>query len=177
MTKTNLHITIIFTVFFLSLNLISQNREQKIVFSPIDRISDLLYNSENNIKVISILDTDNSVALKRLDQFAAKYEEKNVTFIAITDGLNDSISNAIKNEFVHYQHLPENENKKIFNTYQTGKYKIFPIHIILNKEGKIIYKKKGSVNNIEEKLSKRIDKSLNLYGKEAKLQKLQYTVR
>ncbi len=56
-------------------------------------------------------------------------------------------------------------------------YKVFPIYIIINKDGKIIYKKKGATNNIEDKLAKRIDKLLETKGKDIESKKVQYTVR
>jgi len=167
----------IFLVFFLSFNLISQNNKQNITFSSLDNPSYWTSNSSNNLKVISILDNDHIVQLKKLDQFAAKYKNRNVTFIIVTDKLNDSLYNSIKNEITHYQHLSKNGNLEVFNTYQTGMYKIFPMHLIVDKEGKIIYKKKGTSNNIKGKLAKRIDKMLDNDGKETKPEELQYTIR
>ena len=61
------------------------------------------------------------------------------------------------------------ENDKIFNTHQTGMYKVFTIYIIIDREGDIIYKKKGVTNNIESNLAKRIDKLLENYGKNNEL--------
>lgn len=136
-----------------------------------------MQNIENNIKVISILDTDNYKELKKLDHFAAKYKNRNVTFIVITDKSNDSLYNLNKEGIRYYQFLSENENRKNLNTYQTGMYKVFPTHIVINKEGEIIYKKKGIANNIEDKLSKRIDKLLEMHGKEIIQNELQISVR
>lgn len=164
-------------VFFLSFNLISQVKNQWIIDSSIKGEQFEINNVNNKIKVISILNPDNSDNWKRIDQFAEIYQYKNVSFIAITDKLNDSLSSSIKGEYNYYQHLSAIENKKVFNTHQTGMYKVFPIYIIINKDGKIIYKKKGATNNIEGKLAKRIDKLLVMYGKEIKTQELRYSVR
>jgi len=162
-------------VFFLSFNLISQVKNQLITDLSAGKQHFEINNSNDNIKVISILNPDNSDNWKRIDQFAKKYQHKNISFIAVTDQLNDSLSNSIKGEY--YQHLSAIENKKVFNTHQTGMYKVFPIYIIINKDGKIIYKKKGTTNNIEGKLAKRIDKLLETNGKDIETQKVQYTVR
>ena len=62
---------------------------------------------------------------------------------------------------MHYQYLPETENERTFNKYQTGAIKIFPIQIITNQQGKVYYIKKGNTKNIKHKLSKRIDKILS----------------
>lgn len=177
MTKKNLNIITIFTIIFLSLNLFSQSRKQIFTISPTDNQYNRMQNIENNIKVISILDTDNYKELKKLDHFAAKYKNRNVTFIVITDKSNDSLYNLNKEGIRYYQFLSENENRKNLNTYQTGMYKVFPTHIVINKEGEIIYKKKGIANNIEDKLSKRIDKLLEMHGKEIIQNELQISVR
>ncbi|MCK5638527.1 MAG: redoxin family protein [Flavobacteriaceae bacterium] len=177
MIKTNLNIAMIITVFFISLNLISQSRIQAVTISYNAKTSHWLNSKDNNIQVISILGTKNIAELKKLDQFAEKYGSKNVSFIAITDKQNDSLNNLIKDEIKNYQYLSKNDNLKVFNTYQTGMFKVFPIHVIINNEGKIIYKKKGNSNNIENKLAKRIDKLLDQYGKETNSVELQYTVR
>jgi len=164
-------------VFFLSINLISQVKNQLIIDSSIKGQQFDINNVNKNIKVISILNPDNSDNWKRIDRFAEIYQYKNVSFIAVTDKLNDSLSNSIKSEHNHYQHLSAIENKKVFNTHQTGMYKVFPIYIIINKDGKIIYKKKGATNNIEGKLAKKIDKLLETNGEDIELQKVQYTIR
>ncbi len=177
MTKSNLHITMIFMVFFLSFNLISQVKNQWIIDSSIKGQQFEINKANNNIKVISILNPDNSDNWKRIDQFAEIYQYKNVSFIAITDKLNDSLSSSIKGEYNYYQHLSAIENEKVFNTHQTSMYKVFPIYIIINKDGKIIYKKKGATNNIEGKLAKRIDKLLETNGEDIEFQKVQYTIR
>ena len=36
-------------------------------------------------------------------------------------------------------------------------YKVYPMHIIIDPEGKISYKRKNALKNIEAKLVKRID--------------------
>jgi len=179
MTITNPNIKMILLALFLSLNSVSsQGIDQNVVYNSSSKSTSHWVNSTNsNIKIISILNENHSAELKKLDHFAAKYKNSNVSFIAVTDKLSDSLSNAIKKEILYYKHLSKNENLKVFNTYQTGMYKVFPIHIILDKEGKIIYKKKGSSNNIEDKLAKRIDRLLDIYGEGSNPEKPEYTVR
>lgn len=164
-----------FTVFFLSFTLISQNRNT--VFTSLNYSNKQADIINDNLKIISIIDETSMTELKQLDQFASKYRNKNITFIAVTDNLNDSLHISCKDKLQYYQYLSENDNRKILNTYQTGMYKVFPIHVILNKEGKIIYKKKGSTENIRGKLAKRIDKLLNSYPKNSLTQEIEYTIR
>ena len=167
----------IFLVFFMSFNLISQVKNQLIPDLSDAKQQLELNNSKNNIQVISILNPDNSDNWERIDHFAGKYQHKNVSFIAVTDKFNNSLNSSIKDKYNYYQHLSAIENDEIFNTHQTGMYKVFPIYIIIDREGEIIYKKKGATNNIESKLAKRIDKLLKIYGKNNELKVLQYTVR
>ena len=161
----------------MSFNLIAQVNNQLISDLSDVKQQLVINNSNNNIQVISILNPNNSENWKRIDHFAEKYQHKNVSFIAITDKFNDSLNSSIRGEYNYHQHLSSIENDKIFNTHQTGMYKVFPIYIIINKEGEIIYKKKGATNNIESKLAKRIDKLLETYGKNNDREVLQYTVR
>ncbi len=135
------------------------------------------YQNNNAIKVISILDTNDPVALKSMDAFAEKYKDQNIAFIAITDKSYKDLEAALKGEISNYQYLSDNDNKKVFNTYQTGMYKVFPIHIILNKEGEVIFKKKGTVSNIESKLARRIDKLLLNDSDQSNSKEIQYTIR
>ncbi len=127
--------------------------------------------------IISIFDYKNLDEIKKLDKLAEKYTDRNVTFISVIDNLNDDMVNSIKKQVLYYQHLSKVENKRVFNTYQTGMYKVFPMHVVLNKKGEVTYKKKGAVNNIEDKLAKRINRLLNTNFNEIKTQELQYTSR
>ena len=161
----------------MSFNLIAQVNNQLISDLSDAKQQLELNNSKNNIQVISILNPGNSDNWKKIDHFAEKYQHKNVSFIAITDKFNDSLNSSIRGEYNYYQHLSAIENEKVFNTHQTGMYKVFPIYIIINREGEIIYKKKGATNNIESKLAKRIDKLLEIYEKNNELKVLQYTIR
>lgn len=169
-------------VLFLSLNMISQVHFNNDSFTTTKNTNFDIHNlnnyqNNNAIKVISILDTNDPAALKKMDAFAEKYKDQNIAFIAITDKSYENIAAAYKYEISNYQYLSDNDNKKVFNTYQTGMYKVFPIHIILNKEGEVIFKKKGIVSNIEDKLARRIDKQLKTDNKKVKLTEFQYTIR
>lgn len=166
-----------FVAIFISINIIAQNNNQRITFSSNENTYELMNYSEENIIVISIFNIKDPVEIKVLDKLAENYYNDNVTFIAITDKLSDSIVNLVKSKTSHYHHLAKEENNRVFNIYQTGTYKVFPMQIILNKEGKVVYKKKGKTNHIDEKLAKRINKLLDIDSNAINNQELQYTSR
>jgi hypothetical protein len=86
-----------------------------------------------------------------------------VHFVAITDKVNSNAKKVIDSHTLHYTQLPQKLNHQVFNTYQTSMMKIFPIHIIVDGDGGVVYKKKGRSNSIDEKLDKKIDKLLKKY--------------
>ncbi len=175
--KLNLQTVFMYIAILLSVNTIAQKEIQELTFSSLEKKYDSYLDIDENVVVISILDPKYPNKLKKLDQLAEKYKNTKVTFIAITDEINDSISNSFKHQLVHYQHKTKKENEIIFNRFQTGMFKVFPMQIILNKEGKIIYKKKGPTNNIEDKLTKRIDKLLSPNSFKFKNLEPQYTLK
>ncbi len=147
------HKTIVKTIMlFICLNVIGQIKTNKL----------LQHDKNNEIKIISIIDINNPVEIKNLDLLAEKYKRYNIEFIAITDEINDSISYSLKNQLLHYKFVKKTENERIFNSYQTGMFKVFPMQVILNKSGEITYIKKGTTKSIDKKLAKRIDKLLIL---------------
>lgn len=156
--KYNLHIVFVLVAFFLTINIVGQNKN---ITSPLSNNKYELMNiSKDTIVIISILNLIDIDKIQKLNDLAKKYKNKNVIFIIVTDdNLNNSKTNSSKNQ--HLRFLSKDENNKVFNTYQTGVYKVFPIYIILNKYGKMIYKKKGIINNIEKKLAKRINRLLD----------------
>jgi len=144
----------------LSMNIFAQNKDVKTEVSPLLNGSFQFNNFRDQLIVISIINTDDSNEISHLDRLAKKYQASNVVFIAITDEANDSVVNSLKYQLTHYQYLSEKENERVFNKYQTGVFKIFPLQIITNQNDEIHYIKKGSTKNIEGKLSKRLDKLL-----------------
>ncbi|WP_299526641.1 hypothetical protein [uncultured Lutibacter sp.] len=158
--KLNMQIISMLIVIFLSVNIYGQNRLQKLAMSSFDNNKESMYDSKENIIVISIVDFQNPNEFENLNKLAKKYKNDNVQFIAVTDKIDDNEFNLLKVQLSHYKYLSKDENEKVFNMYQTNMFKVFPIQILINANGKMKYKKKGRANNIEDKLSKRIDRFL-----------------
>jgi hypothetical protein len=158
-------------ILFLSINIFAQNKDVKPDVSPFVNERFKLSNFSDQIIVVSIINPNNREEISNLDELAKKYQSSNVVFIAITDDeANDSVVNSLKYQLTHYQYLSEKENERVFNKYQTGVFKIFPLQIVTNKKDEIYYIKKGSTKNIEGKLSKRLDKLLLAKAKQSTLQ-------
>ncbi len=158
--KTYFHYNINLVILFLSINIFAQNKNVKPEASPLLNESFKFNNFSDQIIVISIINPNNKEEISNLDELAKNYQSSNVAFIAITDEANDSVVCSLKYQLTHYQYLPEKENERVFNKYQTGIFKIFPLQIVINQKDEIHYIKKGSTKNIEGKLSKRLDKLL-----------------
>ncbi len=175
--KTNLHIVILSLSFFLSTNIHAQSKDQEVELSSFVNKNELLNNFKENVTVISIFDLENLNEIKELDKLAEKYKNRNVTFVSVIDEINNKLDNTLYNSMLNYKYLSKEENKRIFNKYQTGMYKTFPIHIIINKTGEVVYKKKGTTNNIDQKLAKRIDRLLDTQKNEYISHQFQYSSR
>jgi len=154
-------------ILILSVNIYAQNKDAKLEVSPIENESFKFNNISDQIIVISIVNPNNREEISNLDELAKKYQSSNVAFIAITgDEANDSVVNSLKYQLTHYRYLSVKENARVFNKYQTGVFKIFPLQIVTNQKGEIHYIKKGRAKNIDDKLSKRLDKLLLTKTKE-----------
>ena len=153
--KLNLQIIVICITFFSFINILAKIKIPKKTLVSIENRDQLMNGHEGRITIFSIFDVEDEVEIKKLDRLAEKYN--NVVFIAVTDEINDSICNSLKAKLLHYHFLLREENDRIFNTYQTGMFKVFPIHILINTNGKVKYVRKGKTNKIEQKLAKRID--------------------
>ena len=116
-----------------------------------------IYAPSNKIIVLNIWNTKFPDEIKVLNTLVEKYKNDNVVFVAITDEDEDIVELFLENHIFNYQHLNGAEGEKIYNNFQTGVYKVYPQHIILDQNGKINYKRKNTVKNIEAKLIKRID--------------------
>jgi hypothetical protein len=148
-------------ILFLSINIFAQNKDAKPDVSPFVNERFKLSNFSDQIIVVSIINPNNREEISNLDELAKKYQSSNVAFIAVMgDEANDSVVNSLKYQLTHYQYLSEKENERVFNKYQTGVFKIFPLQIVTNQKDEIHYIKKGRTKNIEGKLSKRLDKLL-----------------
>lgn len=175
--KSNIQYISILIVVFLSIDSLAQNKRVK-PFVASSNIENVFFNTfQNDIIIISIINPENHQEIAKLDELASRYKSSGLRFIAITDEVNDSIVNSLKYELIHYQYLSSEENERVFNNYQTGNFKVFPMQIIINSEGEIEYMKKGATKNIEEKLAKRIDKLLMQTADKIYGQELQYTMK
>ena len=175
--KSNVQYIELLIVVFLSINSLAQNKRLK-PFTASSNIENVFFNTfQNDIIIISIIDPENHKEIAKLDELASRYQSNNVRFIAITDEVNDSIVNSLKYELIHYQYLSSEENERVFNKYQTGNFKVFPMQIITNPRGEIDYVKKGATKNIEQKLAKRIDKLLMQTPDNINEQELEYTMK
>ena len=175
--KPNLHINIAIIALLLSVSISAQIKDQNLSYTSFDNNYKQINSIKEKIVVISIFDPDNSNELKKMNELARIYKNSNISFISVSDNLNSNLDKSLKKQILHYQHLSKDENERVFNKYQTGMYKVFPMHIILNKEGEVTYKKKGKRKNIEGKMAKRIDRLLDAYLIAVKSQELKYTSR
>ena len=117
----------------------------------------LLDDYKGNIVVISILNVKSLHEIKELNKLVERYKGKKVTFIAISDG-DKSVKMAIDSNSFQFKYIQnEEESEKIFNKYQTGMFKAYPMHIILNEEGKTVFKKQKTIENINKKFIKKLD--------------------
>ena len=175
--NSNAQNIIMLIVVFLSINSLAQNK-RLIPFAASSNIENVFFNAlQNDIIIISIINPENHQEIAKLDELASRYQSNGVRFIAITDELNDSIVNSLKYELIHYQYLSSEENERVFNNYQTGNFKVFPMQIITNSIGEIDYLKKGATKNIEQKLAKRIDKLLMQTPVKINQQEFEYTMK
>ncbi len=169
--KTHFFYYINLVMLCLSINIFAQNKYVKPEVAPLLNESFKFNNFSDQIIVVSIINPNNREEISNLDELAKKYQSSNVVFIAITDDeANDSIVNSLKYQLTHYQYLSEKENERVFNKYQTGVFKIFPLQIVTNQKDEIQYIKKGSTKNIGGKLSRRLDKLLLAKPKQSTLQ-------
>ncbi|HHC80462.1 MAG TPA: hypothetical protein ENK46_11310 [Flavobacteriia bacterium] len=111
------------------------------------------------IIVINIWDPNKPQEIEILNQLVEKYKGKKVQFIAITDRISTEI--ATSSSVFKYQHLAGEEAEKLFNKYQTGMFKTYPIHIILDKERRVVFKKQRITKNIDKKIAKKLDALLS----------------
>lgn len=175
--RQSVHIFITLTAIMLSLNGFSQEEVGDMNLVSYDENFTWVENGNEQIIVISIIDLNNHQEIEELDLLAKEYNSNNISFLAITDDIPENISVNLKKQLFHYKYLSKSDNERIFNMYQTGMYKIFPMHIVLNKEGEVYYKSKGSHNKMDEKLSKRIDRLMQIEADYTKSEHLQYTSR
>ena len=155
--KLNLHTTFLYIAFFLFTNVYAQNSYQDVNFSLVNNEIFSLDQLKGNVVVINIYNPSYPNSNKIPHEIVARYKNEKVVFLTITDNPYKSSIAFSENNAINYQTMKGDEAERIFNTYQTSMFKVFPIHVIIDQEGKVSYKRKGTVKNIENKISKKID--------------------
>jgi len=90
-----------------------------------------------------------------LNKLVQKYSNENVVFISATPNTETELKEFLKKKKFEYTQVPGVDTKTIFSPFPG-----WPIHIVLNRDGVIQFFALGKQNNIEEKLSESLDKSL-----------------
>ena len=130
----------------------------------------------NKIIVLNIWNTKFPDEIVRLNELKEKYKDDDVVFLAITDEDKNKVDEFLETHPFSYDQLIGSEGEKIFNLFQTGMYKVYPIHIIIDRNGKVSFKRKSVVKNIETKLAKKIDLLLdNNYDRNLRSSSSEYT--
>ena len=111
----------------------------------------------NSIIVINIWNTEKPDEIHKLNKLAEKYRNEEILFLAVTDEGKEKVAMFLQEIDFQYEQLSGTEGEKVFNQFQKGMYKEFPIHVIIDQEGEISYKKKNSIKRIEQKMTKKID--------------------
>jgi hypothetical protein len=144
-------------VFFVLLILALSNQvmAQKGDYMPVLR--EHIVASNNKIIVLNIWNTKFPDEIVRLNELKEKYKNDDVVFLAITDEDKNEVHEFLETHPFSYDQLIGLEGEKIFNLFQTGMYKVYPMHIIIDQSGKVSFKRKNLVKNIETKLAKKID--------------------
>lgn len=139
-------------------------------------LNENIFSPSDKIVVLNIWNTKFPDEIKVLNNLVEKYKNDNVVFVAITDEDEEIVELFLKTHVFNYQHLNGLEGEKIYNNFQTGVYKVYPQHIIIDQNGKVSYKRKNPVKNIEAKLVKKIDLLLtNNYDKDLRKRSDDYT--
>jgi len=90
-----------------------------------------------------------------LNKLVQKYSNENVVFISATPNTETELKEFLKKKKFEYTQVPGVDTKTIFSPFPG-----WPIHIVLNRDGVIQFFALGKQNNIEEKLTESLDKSL-----------------
>lgn len=119
---------------------------------------------DSGIIIYSIFDVNETDEIVKLDALAGKYQGKKVRFVAVSDKVNSNAKKVIGEHSNHYEQLPQPLNHEVFNKFQTSMMKVFPMHVIVDQEGALVFKKKGRSKGIEEKLDRKIERLLKKYA-------------
>ncbi len=161
---------LIFLILVLSNQVKAQNGDYMSI------LSEHIIAPTNKIIVLNIWNTKVPDEIIKLNELKEKYKDDDVVFLAITDEDNYEVDEFLKTHPFEYDQLTGVEGEKIFNLFQTGMYKVYPIHIIIDQNGKVSFKRKSAVKNIEVKLAKKIDLLLdNNYDRDLRNSSSEYT--
>ena len=94
--------------------------------------------------------------MPNLNKLVKQYEDKNVTFLAITFNSKDTVQKFLKSHTFDYTIVPNATD--VISTYAAQS---FPTSMVINKKGEIVLKEIGLRNNIHTVLSNAIDSALN----------------
>jgi peroxiredoxin len=93
-----------------------------------------------------------------LNQLVERYKsDSSVVFLAITDDTNMKITSFLKKHPFDYQHIADAKALKLL--FQTGMRKEIPEHIIVDREGTIVFDESGELANIEQVLARHIEEA------------------
>lgn len=163
-------------VFFVLLILALSNQVKAQNGDYIPLLSEHIFAPANKIIVLNIWNTKFPDEIVKLNELKEKYKDDDVVFLAITDEDRNEVDEFLITHPFNYDQLAGNEGEKIFNLFQTGMYKVYPINIIIDQNGKIVLKRKGFVKNIETKLVKKIDLLIdNNYNRDIRKSNVEYT--
>lgn len=97
--------------------------------------------------------------IPQLNSLVKRYEaSQDVVFIAISPDQIDRLKTFLTRTIFNYKVV--GKSQKLMNSFVTNSLLALPLHMIIDKEGKLIYKHLGTHEQIEDILSLNIDKHL-----------------
>lgn len=94
--------------------------------------------------------------MPELNELVKKYQGKDIEFIAVSHDPKDFVNESLKSHPFNYQQITDAQN--IIDLYKAT---AFPTHIVLDKNGKVLFTQLGYNSKIVEQLTKYIDAALN----------------
>ncbi len=166
--KIHIPHVIIALIFFMFSGIVNAQKSNYLSY-----IGEHLIAPDNKIIVINLWSTKYPNEISKLNELTEHYKNENVVFLAISDEDKNEVDSFLKNNTFNYEHLDRVRGEKIFNQFQTRMFKVFPMHIIIDQNGMVTYKKKNRIKNIEKKLAKNIELLL-MKNTNNRLQKSKY---
>lgn len=94
--------------------------------------------------------------MPELNQLVQRYEsDTNIVFLAITDDPKEKVIKMLERIPSNYQQITDAKDIKL--KFQPGPYKEIPKHIVVDKQGNIVFDQSGEILNVTTILSKEID--------------------